>query len=60
MIGKPIDPTDKTINEITVEAKTWIEDTQRKISPLYAQKSAYYEERGDQDTSGDLKESRKT
>jgi len=59
-IGEAIDPTDKTVQEITVLAKTWIEETQQKISPLYAEKFAYYAARGDQDTSGDLKDSRKT
>ena len=60
VFGKPIDPTGKTVDEITVEAKTWIEQTQRRISPVYAERAAFYEERGDQDSSGDLKDSRKT
>lgn len=59
VIGEPIDPSNKTVNEITAEAKKWIEATQKEISPLYAKKSAYYEARGDQDTSGDLEDSRK-
>ena len=60
VIGKPIDPAGKTVDEITIEAKTWIEATMREISPAYAEKADFYEARGDQDTSGDLKESRKT
>lgn len=60
VIGKPIDPTNKTVDEITFEAKTWIEKTMCEISPVYAEKAAFYEARGDQDSSGDLKESRKT
>jgi len=60
VIGKPIDPAGKTVDEITREAKTWIESTQRRISPVYTEKAAFYEARGDQDTSGDLKDSRKT
>jgi len=51
---------DKTVDEITLEAKTWIEDMQRSISTTYAEKAKYYEARGDQDSMGDLKESRKT
>ena len=59
VIGKPIDPTGKTPAEITIEAKTWVEKTMREISPVYAEKAAFYEARGDQDSSGDLKDSRK-
>ena len=60
VIGEPIDPAGKTVDEITIEAKTWIEKTMREISPVYAERAAFYEERGDQDSSGDLKDSRKT
>lgn len=60
VIGKPIDPEGKNSDEITREAKTWIESTMRQISPVYAEKAAFYEARGDQDTAGDLKDSRKT
>lgn len=60
VIGPAIEPLDKTSDEITAEAKTWIETTMRRISPVYAEKAAFYEARGDQDTSGNLQDSRKT
>jgi 1-acyl-sn-glycerol-3-phosphate acyltransferase len=60
VIGSPIDPTNKTVDEISRECKAWIEQTMRNISPVYAEKAAFYEARGDQDTSGKLKDSRKT
>ncbi|MBT8141268.1 MAG: 1-acyl-sn-glycerol-3-phosphate acyltransferase [Gammaproteobacteria bacterium] len=59
VIGKAIDPEDKSIDEITLESKTWIESTMREISPVYSKKAAYYKARGDQDTAGELKDSRK-
>jgi len=51
VFGKPVDPAGKTVEEITAEVKTWMETTMHKISPVYAEKAAYYKERGDQDSS---------
>jgi len=60
VFGEPVDPTGKSVDQITQEVKTWIETTMREISPVYAEKAAYYEARGDQDSDGSLKDSRKT
>nr|MBX2878375.1 1-acyl-sn-glycerol-3-phosphate acyltransferase [Granulosicoccus sp.] len=59
VFGEPVSPVGKTVDELTAEIKTWMENTMREISPVYAKKAAYYEARGDQDSSGSLKDSRR-
>jgi len=59
-IGPPIDPKNLEIDEIVSQSKTWIESTMRELSPVYAEKAAFYEARGDQDSRGTLEDSRKT
>lgn len=59
VFGEPISPEGKTVDELTAEIKAWMETTMREISPVYAEMATYYEERGDQDSEGSLKDSRK-